>query len=51
MTEVIVETCRRNEIHDGYIRVVVSRGVGHLSLDPSKYAESTVVVIADAIQL
>src|SRR5215467_2582676 len=26
----VVQTCRRNRIHDGYIRLVVTRGVGGL---------------------
>jgi len=51
MTDVIARTCGRNGIHDGYIRVVVSRGVGDLSLDPDRCEEPTVVVIADTIQL
>ena len=34
MSNVIVETCRQNELRDAYIRVVVSRGKGDLGLDP-----------------
>lgn len=49
--EVILETCRRNNIHDGYIRMVVSRGVGDLGLDPRKCEKATTVVIASRIQL
>src|SRR5438045_4328877 len=30
----VLETCRRNHLRDGYIRVVVSRGVGDLGIDP-----------------
>lgn len=51
MKEVIMETCRRNNIRDGYIRVVVSRGVGDLGLDPRKCPVPTVVCIADTITL
>ena len=29
-----VETCRKNKIRDGYIRLVVTRGVGTLGLNP-----------------
>ena len=32
----IVETCRRNRIRDGYIRLVVTRGVGTLGLNPNR---------------
>ncbi len=51
MSEAIVETCRRNGIHDGYIRVVVSRGSGDLGLNPETCGDPTVVIIADTIQL
>jgi len=29
MTAAVLETCRLNKIRDGYIRLVVTRGVGH----------------------
>lgn len=51
LREIIKETCRRNAIHDGYIRVVVSRGPGDLGLDPRKCPTPTVLVIADTITL
>ncbi|NDD29977.1 MAG: branched-chain-amino-acid transaminase [Proteobacteria bacterium] len=51
MREVVLETCRRNHIVDGYIRVVISRGKGDLGLDPRKCASPSVVVIADKIKL
>lgn len=47
----VLETCRRNGIVDGYIRVVVSRGKGDLGLDPRKCAVPSIVVIADKIKL
>src|SRR5215207_1098845 len=31
-----VETCRQNKLRDGYIRLVVTRGVGNLGLNPNK---------------
>ncbi len=51
MKQAIIETCRRNDITDGYIRVIVSRGSGDLGLDPFKCTDPAVVIIADAIQL
>src|SRR5260221_14761846 len=33
--EATVETCRRNKLRDGYIRLVVTRGVGGLGLNPN----------------
>ncbi len=46
MTEVILETIRKNNLKDCYIRPVVTRGVGDLGLDPRKCAKATVIVIA-----
>ncbi len=46
-----VETCRANDIHDGYIRLVVTRGVGDLGLDPRKCPKPTVFIIAANIAL
>src|SRR5947209_13314388 len=34
MAEAVLETCRRNAIVDGYIRLLVTRGAGDLSIDP-----------------
>ncbi|MGH2453239.1 MAG: branched-chain-amino-acid transaminase [bacterium] len=51
MRETILETLRRSTLRDGYIRPVVSRGVGDLGLDPRRCARATVIVIVDSIQL
>mgnify|MGYP000725347694 CR=1 FL=1 len=47
----IVRTVRANGLRDGYIRVVVTRGVGDLGLDPRKCPKPTVFIIANRIQL
>ncbi len=49
--EVILETIRRNNLHDGYIRAVVTRGPGDLGLDPDKCSEPFVFVITASIVL
>jgi branched-chain amino acid aminotransferase len=51
MMEVVLETLRRNEQRDAYIRLVVSRGVGDLGLDPRKCKEPTIICITDNIVL
>lgn len=51
MRKAVVETCRRNGICDGYIRLVVTRGVGNLGLGPERCPKATVFIIADKIQL
>lgn len=47
----VVESCRRNNIRDGYIRLLVTRGVGTLGLNPNRCKRPSVIVIADKIQL
>jgi branched-chain amino acid aminotransferase len=44
----VVETCRRNQIVDGYIRLLVTRGAGDLGLDPRGCPRPDLVVIARA---
>ncbi|MCW4000552.1 MAG: branched-chain-amino-acid transaminase [Candidatus Bathyarchaeota archaeon] len=51
MVEAVVETLRRNGMKDSYIRLVVSRGVGDLGLDPRKCPKSSVIIIADSINI
>jgi branched-chain amino acid aminotransferase len=46
-----VETCRKNKIRDGYIRLLVTRGVGTLGLNPKSCKRPSVIIIADKIQL
>lgn len=47
----VVDTCRQNGIRDGYIRLLVTRGVGGLGLNPNKCRKPSVIIIADKIQL
>src|SRR3954453_891590 len=51
MMKAVVDTCRKNKIRDGYIRLVVTRGVGTLGLNPNKCKRSSVIIIADKIQV
>lgn len=51
MIKAVVDTVNANELNDAYIRLVVSRGVGDLGMDPRKCKESQVVIIADKILL
>ncbi|MGC8743796.1 MAG: branched-chain-amino-acid transaminase [Verrucomicrobiia bacterium] len=51
MSKAVVETCRENKIVDGYIRLVVTRGIGTLGLDPNRCKKPSVIIIADKIQL
>ncbi|TLS38798.1 branched-chain-amino-acid transaminase [Pseudalkalibacillus caeni] len=51
LTEIITETLRKNKLTDAYIRVVVSRGVGNLGLDPFTCKRPQLIVIAEALAL
>ena len=51
MTEAVLETLRKNKMKDAYIRLVVTRGVGDLGLDPRKCPKATVIIITGAIVL
>jgi branched-chain amino acid aminotransferase len=45
------ETIKANEFRDCYIRLVVTRGVGYLGLNPNKCPTPTVIVITDTIDM
>ena len=51
MTEAVLAACRRNRVQDGYVRLVVTRGVGSLGLNPNHCKNPTVIIIAGKIQL
>ncbi|KUO53391.1 MAG: branched-chain amino acid aminotransferase [Desulfitibacter sp. BRH_c19] len=51
MEEAVLETCRKNNLRDGYIRLVVTRGKGDLGLDPRKCPKTLTFIVAAAIQL
>jgi branched-chain amino acid aminotransferase len=49
--QAVIDTCRRNKIRDGYVRLLVTRGVGGLGLNPNRCKKPSVIIIADKIQL
>ena len=51
MTEALLETIRRNNLRDGYIRQIVTRGVGNLGLNPAQCKKPSVIIIATTIAL
>jgi branched-chain amino acid aminotransferase len=51
MAAVTEEGVRRSGIKEGYIRHIVTRGVGDLGLDPRKCANPSVIIITDTIKL
>ena len=51
MTQAVVETLRKNKMRDAYIRLVVTRGIGDLGLDPRKCPKPSVIIITDTISI
>lgn len=51
LSELVCESCRVNGLTDGYIRLIVTRGVGTLGLSPKGCGPSGLVIIADTIEL
>lgn len=51
MKETVLETLRRNHLSEAYIRLVITRGVGDLGLDPDKCPKPSIIIIADKIAL
>ncbi len=51
MMEAVIKTLKENRLKDAYIRLVVTRGVGDLGLDPRKCSNPTIFIITDKIVL
>src|SRR6267378_55591 len=51
MTEALLETIRQNDLREGYIRLLVTRGIGNLGLNPEQCKRPTVIIIATTIAL
>jgi len=51
MTEALLETIRQNHLRDGYIRLLVTRGIGNLGLNPTQCKSPSVIIIAATIAL
>ncbi len=51
LKDAVINTLKANNLEDSYIRLIVTRGVGKLGLNPFICAESQVIIITDFIQL
>jgi branched-chain amino acid aminotransferase len=51
MTQAVLGTLRKNKLSTAYIRLVVTRGVGDLGLDPRKCPKPSIIIITDTISL
>ena len=51
VTQATIDTVAASGLQDCYIRLVISRGVGDLGIDPANCPKATVVIIVDTISL
>ena len=51
MSQAVLDTLAANQLEDGYIRLIVTRGAGTLGLDPNRCHNPQVIIIADTISL
>lgn len=52
MEKAVIDTLKINHLTDAYIRLIITRGIGDLGLDPKKcFGGTTVIIIADKITL
>lgn len=51
MEKLMIETIRRSKMTDCYIRLLITRGVGDLGLDPRRCSDPSVIIIVDKINL
>lgn len=51
MVGTIVNVIRANGFKNAYVRIIVTRGVGDLGLDPRKCSKPSIVIIVDKIKL
>jgi len=51
IADAVCETCRANGLQNGYIRLVVTRGVGSIGLSIKNCDQPQLIIIADTIQL
>jgi len=51
MRAAVLETCKRNKMKSGYLRLVVTRGKGYLGLSPDRCKKPTIIIIASDLEL
>ncbi len=51
MIKAVIDTLNLNKLDDAYIRLIVTRGIGDLGLDPRKCKDAAIIIITDKIQL
>jgi len=49
MIDAILETLRRNNLRDAYIRLLVTRGFGDIGVDPRKCPKASIIIITEPL--
>ena len=49
LTDAVLETLKKNNLTNAYIRLVVTRGVGDLGIDPRKCPKATIIIITEPL--
>jgi len=49
LTEAVLKTLKKNKLTNAYIRLVVTRGIGDLGLDPRKCPKPTIIIITEPL--
>ena len=49
LSEAVLATLKKNNLTNAYIRLVVTRGVGDLGLDPIKCPKATIIIITEPL--
>lgn len=47
LIQAVLETLRKNNLKNAYIRLVITRGLGDLGLDPRKCPKATIIIITE----
>jgi len=47
LIRVVVDVLKKNQLKNGYVRIVLSRGVGRMGVDPRNCPKATIVVMAE----
>ena len=51
LAEATIQTVKANNVVNGYIRLIVTRGIGSLGINPFNCEKPQIIIIADSIQL
>lgn len=51
LEQAVAETMAVSPLHEGYLRIIITRGVGVLGINPTSCQKPTVIIIVDQLQM